>query len=128
MPISDYRHTNYLTHKIPVFPLSGVILLPRATLPLNVFEPRYLAMIDSVISSHRMLGVVQPRITDSNTENSKDSNVLLKPVGCAGRVTSFQELDDGRIGISLTGVARFKLIDEHSDRDPFRTFKVSYDN
>ena len=78
MPISDYRHTNDLTHKIPVFPLSGVILLPRATLPLNVFEPRYLAMIDIVISSHRMLGVIQPRIKDINSENSNDAHVLLK--------------------------------------------------
>ncbi|MEN2495292.1 MAG: Lon protease 2 [Hyphomicrobiaceae bacterium hypho_1] len=128
MPISDYRRTSDLSNKIPIFPLSGVILLPRATLPLNVFEPRYLAMIDHVISNHRLLGIVQPRVTEINPENTNVSSVTLKQIGCVGRVTSFQELDDGRIGISLTGVARFKIVDEQTNTDPFRTFRVSYDD
>ena len=127
MPISIYRRTSDLPGDIPIFPLRGVILLPRATLPLNVFEPRYLAMLDKVISGNRVMGIVQPRLTDGDDESPQGSDVPLKQIGCAGRVTGFQELDDGRVAISLTGVARFKILNEQSDTEPYRIFHVSYD-
>ncbi len=128
MPISAYRRTADLPGDIPVFPLRGVILLPRATLPLNVFEPRYLTMLDYVISGNRVLGIVQPSVTDGDDESPQDSNVPLKSIGCAGRVTGFQELDDGRMGISLTGIARFRILNEQAGAEPFRVFRVNYDD
>jgi len=92
-----------LPDTIPVFPLPGALLLPRARLPLHIFEPRYLAMLDDVLkSSHRMIGMVQP------VPASNDSK-QLHDVGCAGRVTAFSETDDGRYMLTLTGISRFRI-------------------
>ncbi|MEO1331278.1 MAG: LON peptidase substrate-binding domain-containing protein [Pseudomonadota bacterium] len=98
---------------IPVFPLEGALLLPRARLPLNIFEPRYLAMLDDALrSDHRMIGMVQP---------SKDEpNPPLYPIGCCGRVTSFSETEDGRYLIALSGVIRFRIKTEVEGFTPFR--------
>ena len=127
MPFSPYRNLTDLPDEIPMFPLHGAILLPRATLPLNVFEPRYLAMLDHVIAGDRVLGIIQPRTTDGTDESPRGDAVPLKSVGCTGRVTGFQELDGGRLAISITGVARFRILREHSNAEPFRVFSVNYE-
>jgi len=126
-PIDAYRRTCDLPAQIAVFPLRGAILLPRARLPLNVFEPRYLALLDDVISSTRVLGILQPVETGHGTPESPEGLSLpLKRIGCVGRVTAYQELDDGRLMISLTGVCRFETVTEIEKSQPFRTFSVDY--
>jgi len=110
-----------------VFPLRGAILLPRATLPLNVFEPRYLAMLDDVMSGMRVIGIIQPTHAPADVESPAGRAVDLKRVGCAGRVTTYQELDDGRLVITLTGIMRFETIDEAATAAPYRVMSVSYD-
>lgn len=125
-PLERYRTPADLPDTIPVFPLRGVILLPRATLPLNVFEPRYLAMLDDVLAGTRVLGIVQPDRTDAVEESPLDRGSALKKIGCLGRVTAFQELDDGRLLITLTGIARFTITGELATDKPYRACKVSY--
>ena len=98
-----------LPEELPIFPLSGVLLLPRGQLPLNIFEPRYIAMVDEAIKSHRLIGMVQAR--DDGT---------LYTVGCAGRITSYNETADGRYEIVLTGICRFKIKDELDQRNGYR--------
>lgn len=113
--------------RIPLFPLRGAILLPRATLPLNVFEPRYLAMLDDVMSGSRLIGIVQPDVAGEGPMESPDGKSAgLRRVGCVGRVTSYEELDDGRMLITLTGVARYTIIDEPTTDLPYRIGSVSY--
>lgn len=126
--IERYRRPSDLPPRIPVFPLRGAILLPRATLPLNVFEPRYLAMLDDVMSGSRIIGIVQPDGDDNDDEESPaDKSAGLRRVGCAGRVTSYQEMDDGRIVITLTGIIRYEILDEAETDNPYRVMSVSYD-
>ena len=121
-----YRGPADLPQRIPVFPLRRAILLPRAGLPLNVFEPRYLAMIEDVMSGSRVLGIVQPASGDDD-ESPAGKSTDLRQVGCAGRVTAYQELDDGRIAIGLTGIARCTLADEVTSSKPYRIFTVGFD-
>ena len=92
---------------ISIFPLTGVLLLPRGKLPLNIFEPRYLAMTDDALSGNRMIGIIQP-----SDPLSRASAPPVYPIGCAGRITSFSETDDGRYLITLTGVCRFEIVRE----------------
>jgi uncharacterized protein len=92
---------------IPIFPLTGVLLLPRGRLPLNIFEPRYLAMTRDALAGERLIGMVQP--TDSA---AADPNPPVYPTGCAGRITSFSETEDGRFLIALTGTSRFRIREE----------------
>lgn len=133
-----YRRPSDLPRQIPVFPLRGTILLPRAVLPLNIFEPRYLAMLDEVIAGNRLLGILQPERGADRFEIDDDEpggaveapemdDVDLRKVGCLGRVTGFQELDDGRLMITLTGVARFRVIDEPVSGRPFRICNIDCD-
>lgn len=123
-----YRRPADLPPRLPVFPLRGAILLPRATLPLNVFEPRYLAMIDDVMSGSRIIGILQPEGSDEEDgESPVDKSAGLRNVGCAGRVTAYQELDDSRIMITLTGIVRFSCIGEAESGKPYRVMSVSYD-
>lgn len=98
-----------LPGEIPIFPLGGVLLLPRGQLPLNIFEPRYVAMVDTAMSSHRLIGMVQ----------TKDDGSLYN-TGCAGRITSYNETLDGRYEIVLTGVCRFRFEKELSQDSGFR--------
>lgn len=126
-PIDEYRQPADMPTCIPVFPLRGAILLPRARLPLNVFEPRYLDMLDFVLSNERIIGIIQPADTPPDSpESPTDDHAPLKSIGCAGRVTAYQELDDGRLLISLAGICRFETQDETTAKTPFRTFNVSY--
>lgn len=125
-----YRRPADLPPRIPVFPLRGAILLPRATLPLNVFEPRYLAMIDDVMAGSRVLGILQPTgpaEEDTTIESPAGKTYGLHKVGCAGRITSYKELDDGRYVITLTGIGRFEVVGEAETDNPYRTMTVAYD-
>ncbi len=92
---------------LPVFPLSGVLLLPRGQLPLNIFEPRYLAMVDDALGSDRLIGMVQPV-----DPASREAAPAIYDTGCAGRIASFEETDDGRYLITLAGVSRFRIAEE----------------
>jgi Lon protease-like protein len=125
-PIDRYRRPADLPASIPVFPLRGVILLPRASLPLNLFEPRYLAMIEDVIAGSRLIGIIQPERSAGEEESPAGKATGLRRVGCAGRVTAYQELDDGRIVITITGICRFNVRDEAQTRHPYRTCVVDY--
>ena len=98
-----------LPNQIPIFPLSGVLLLPKGQLPLNIFESRYLAMIDNVLANGRYLGMIQ--LKGSKTESGSELTEIYN-VGCVGRVTAFAEMDDGRYIITLSGLARFKVLKE----------------
>ncbi len=128
--IDRYRRPSDLPTRIPVFPLRGAILLPRTTLPLNVFEPRYLAMLDDVLAGPRIIGIIQPAGASdiSASESPTGKSIALRRVGCAGRVTSYQELDDGRLSIAVTGIVRFQCLDETASIKPYRTMSVSYDD
>ena len=92
---------------LPIFPLTGVLLLPRGRLPLNIFEPRYLAMTRDALAGERLIGMVQP-----SDPAASGSNPPVYPTGCAGRITSFSETDDGRFLITLTGTSRFRIREE----------------
>lgn len=127
VPSARYRKPSDLPPRLPLFPLRGAILLPRATLPLNVFEPRYLAMVDDALSSSRLIGIIQPAGRDETDESPQAEGVALRRIGCVGRVTAYQELEDGRTIITLTGVARFECLGEASTDKPYRTMSVSYD-
>jgi uncharacterized protein len=104
---------------LPVFPLGGALLLPRGQMPLNIFEPRYMAMIDHALAGDRLIGIVQP-----NPERSDLGG--LYGVGCAGRITQLAETGDGRYIITLTGIARFKLLPEVNAKTPFLQFAVDW--
>jgi hypothetical protein len=98
---------------LPVFPLTGVLLLPRGRLPLNIFEPRYLTMTKDALGGERLIGMVQP--SDPQLQDNRGrgpANPPVYPIGCAGRITSFTEADDGRYMITLTGVSRFRVAEE----------------
>ena len=117
-----YRSTADLPPVIPIFPLSGVVLLPRTRLPLNVFEPRYLAMVDAAMDQSRVIGMIQPR----DTAEEKSKRPALTQVGCVGRITEYSETDDGRYLITLTGIARFHIASEREVSSPFRQVAADY--
>lgn len=119
-----YRSLEDLPSIIPVFPLQGCILLPRANLPLNVFEPRYLTMVDDLLAGERIIGIVQPLAADEESPPSKGHP--LRQTGCAGRVTSYTETDDGRALITVTGICRFDIVDELRSLKPYRLCEVSF--
>jgi Lon protease-like protein len=106
-PRSAYRRIEELPALIPIFPLPGVLLLPRGKLPLNIFEPRYLEMVETAMASHRMIGMVQPLDAEAPLDHPD-----VYRTGCAGRITSYAETDDGRYMITLSGVARFDIVSE----------------
>lgn len=124
--LSRYRKTADVPTRIPVFPLAGCILLPRATLPLSIFEPRYLAMIDDILKGDRIVGIIQPTGEGGVTGSPLSRTAALARVGCAGRLTNFQELEDGRLLIVLTGIARFEPKDEIDSATPYRVCDVTY--
>ncbi|RTL53960.1 MAG: peptidase S16 [Bradyrhizobiaceae bacterium] len=124
MPINaEYRGPGDLPEIVPVFPLAGALLLPRGQMPLNIFEPRYLEMIDdSLRDGHRIVGMIQPDTTHSRSEAAPS----LFRIGCAGRITQFAETGDGRYVLELTGIARFKVVEELKVLTPYRQCKVDF--
>jgi len=124
MPINaEYRGPGELPELIPVFPLAGALLLPRGQMPLNIFEPRYLTMVDDAFrDGHRLIGMIQPDATHSRSEVKP----ALFRVGCVGRITQLAESGDGRYILELTGIARFKVIEEIDVLTPYRQCKVDY--
>jgi Lon protease-like protein len=125
MPINTiYRGPDDVSGLIPVFPLPGALLLPRGQMPLNIFEPRYLAMIDDALrSGQRLIGMIQPDPAHPGLDESKPH---LFRVGCVGRLTQFAESGDGRYLIQLTGVARFRIEEELAVDTPYRQCRVTY--
>lgn len=107
-----------------MFPLRGVILLPRSTLPINVFEPRYLQLVDDVIAGSRLIGIVQPAIEASEGESPQGKDFGLRSVGCIGRITAFSETDDNHYMLTLTGIARFDVVGDLPSDTPYRLCKV----
>jgi Lon protease-like protein len=124
MPINaEYRGPGELPEVIPVFPLPGALLLPRGQMPLNIFEPRYLAMVDDCFrDGHRLIGMIQPDVAHSSNEKKP----ALFQVGCVGRITQLAETGDGRYILELTGVSRFKVLEELTVLTPYRQCKVDY--
>ncbi len=112
-----------LPNKIPIFPLSNFIIFPKATVPLNIFEPRYIDMINDCMQSNKLLGMIQPK--NSNQEGNIPE---LYGVGCLGKITSFEETEDGRYLIELNGFIRFQKIREIKTEKKYRTLEVSYEN
>jgi Lon protease-like protein len=110
-----------LPETIPVFPLTGALLLPGGRLPLNIFEPRYLQMVDACIAGRRLIGMIQPRLDGALRA---DGEPELCSIGCIGRITSFAETGDGRYLVSLQGVCRFRVESEHNVRTPYRQCHV----
>ena len=115
------QNNKKLPEEISIFPLSNFIIFPESTVPLNIFEPRYVQMIDDAMKSHRMIGMVQPK----KTGDLKKPN--LYNVGCVGKITSFNETDDGRYLIVLNGISRFEILKEITTNKLYRVCKVNYD-
>lgn len=119
-----------LPAELPLFPLNGVLLLPRGRLPLNVFEPRYLNMVERALGHQRLIGIVQPMLDGQAGLSAPDGTALYR-AGCAGRITSFQETTGGQMQLTLRGVCRFDIVDElplmngfrraHPDFTPYRS-------
>lgn len=122
MPINTYyRVPGDLPPTLAIFPLPAALLLPRGEMPLNIFEPRYLAMIDDALRGDRLIGMIQPE-----PEADDDAAPAIVAVGCAGRITAFQETGDGRYLITLTGVARFRVLEEAAVTTPYRQCRADF--
>jgi uncharacterized protein len=117
---NPYRGPDDVPSVIPIFPLARALLLPRGQLPLNIFEPRYVAMVDDVLKTHRIIGMVQP------DEESSDVSPHLFNVGCAGRLTQLAETGDGRYLLTLTGIARYRIVAEIPTTTPYRQCQVDF--
>src|SRR5580658_7160019 len=124
MPINaEYRGPGDLPEIIPVFPLPGALLLPRGQMPLNIFEPRYLELVDDTLrDGHRLIGMIQPDPTHPGTADGPS----LYKVGCVGRITQFAETGDARYLLQLTGVARFRLVEELKVATAYRQCRVDF--
>ncbi|TPK88533.1 MULTISPECIES: LON peptidase substrate-binding domain-containing protein [unclassified Mesorhizobium] len=117
---AHYRLAKDLPSAIPIFPLEGALLLPGGRMPLNIFEPRYLQMVDQAVAGSRLIGIIQPSLDGALRE---DGEPELCNVGCAGRIIAFSETGDGRYLISLQGVCRFRIGQELTVKTPFRQVK-----
>ena len=110
-----------LPKKISVFPLSNFIIFPKTTVPLNIFEPRYLDMVNDSMKSNKLIGMIQPKSSE-NDDNLQE----LHDIGCLGKITSFKETEDGRYMIELKGLIRFKVIKESKSQNIYREFEVDF--
>jgi uncharacterized protein len=119
--MNRYRSIEDLPETLGIFPLTGALLLPRGQLPLNVFEPRYLALVDRAMAGARLVGMIQPA-----EHEDKALKPALTAVGCAGRLTSYRETDDGRYLITLTGICRFRVASELPMRAAYREVRPDY--
>ena len=126
MPMNaQYRGPVDLPAVIPVFPLPGALLLPRGQMPLNIFEPRYLAMVDDALrDGHRLIGMIQP--DPAHNRGGSDSHPVLFKIGCVGRITQLAESGDGRYLLELTGVARFRVEEELKVLTPYRQCRITF--
>ena len=113
-----------LPNKIPVFPLSNFIIFPKTTVPLNIFEPRYVDMINDSMKTNKLIGMIQPKIS----RNLIDKIPTLHEIGCLGKITSFKEIEDSRFLIELKGLIRFKIINEIETDKKYRQCEVSFQN
>ena len=113
---------NDLPKKIPVFPLSNFIIFPKTTIPLNIFETRYIEMINDSMSSNKLIGMIQP--LSQNSVNQEDIN--LHQVGCLGKIVSFKETEDNRYLIELKGLIRFQIINEIKSKKKYREYEVDF--
>ena len=111
-----------LPNKIPLFPLSNFIVFPKTTVPLNIFEPRYIEMINDSMKTNKFIGMVQPKISNDNDDEKPE----LYKIGCLGKIVSFKEDDSGRFLIELKGVTRFKIIKEIKTDKKYREFEIDY--
>ena len=114
-----------LPKKIPIFPLSNFIIFPKTTVPLNIFEPRYIDMVNDSMSSNKFVGMIQPKIQKEINQNYKPE---LHQIGCMGKITSFKETQESRYLIELKGVIRFKILKEFQSDKKYRECEVSFDN
>ena len=112
-----------LPKKLPVFPLSNFIIFPKTTVPLNIFEPRYVDMINDSMKSNKFIGMIQPKKSDGETNFSPE----LHEVGCMGKIVSFKEADDGRFLIELRGLIRFEIKKEISSEKKYREFEINFE-
>ena len=112
-----------LPNIIPVLPLSNFIIFPKTTVPLNIFEPRYIEMIDESMKTNKLIGMIQPK----NTKNSQINIPVLHETGCLGKITNFKETDDGRYMIDLKGIVRFKISKELKTNKQYRECEVDYE-
>ncbi|MEO0636270.1 MAG: LON peptidase substrate-binding domain-containing protein [Pseudomonadota bacterium] len=118
----SYVRAEDLPETVPVFPLAGALLLPGGQMPLNIFEPRFLSMFDSALAGDRLVAMVQPALDGSKLEDGEPD---LCAVGCVGRVTGLQETGDGRYLVTLSGICRFRIIEEMATPEPFRRCHMS---
>jgi Lon protease-like protein len=119
-----YLKREDIPETVPMFPLTGALLLPGGQLPLNIFEPRYLALFDAALAGDRLIGIVQPSLMESE-DAAEGLRPALSSVGCVGRITSFAETGDGRYITSISGVCRIRLLEEVGAGHPFRTFRIA---
>lgn len=125
-----YQTVADLPETLPVFPLPGALLLPGGDLPLNIFEPRYLEMVSTALSGERVIGMIQPRNMETELDlDAQDelSGSDLYDVGCAGRITSFMEVENNQVQIILSGICRFKIRNTVESQTPFRIVHADYD-
>jgi len=115
---------NNLPKFIPIFPLSNFIIFPKTTVPLNIFEPRYVEMVNDSMKTNKFIGMIQPKSID----NKNPLIPSLHKIGCLGKITSFKETDDGRYLIDLKGIIRFKIIKEIADNKPYRSCEINFDD
>ena len=113
------KNINELPNKISVFPLSNFIIFPNTSVPLNIFEPRYIQMVDDSMKSNRIIGMIQPK-------NQNNNRPELYSIGCAGKITSFDETEDGRYLIVIKGISRFKILNEIENQKPYRECEVNF--
>ena len=113
-----------LPKSIPVFPLSNFIIFPKTTVPLNIFEPRYIEMINESMKTNKLIGMIQPK----SINNDQSSIPSLHQIGCLGKITSFKETEDGRYLIDLKGIIRFKILKEEKSSKPYRKCEVRFDD
>ena len=112
---------NDLPKTISVFPISNFIIFPKATVPLNIFEPRYIQMINESMKSNKLIGMIQPKTSSSN-----QTNPILHEIGCLGKIMSFKETEDGRYIIELKGLIRFKIIKELKSSKEYREYEIDF--
>ncbi len=119
-----YESAADLPDRVPIFPLAGALLLPSGQMPLNIFEPRYLAMVDAALGGDRLIGMIQPALDASDRAKSPP----LCEIGCLGRIAQFSETGDGRYTILLAGVSRFRVVEEVAAITPYRQCRISIES